>query len=43
MKLAEFIAALTEAQVDRLMAIMTEHNWNVTEAITYAKEEILAV
>ena len=43
MELAKIISALTEAQIDRLMALMTEHNWNVTEAISNAKDEILSV
>ena len=42
MEVTLFIRSLTESQLDCLMAIMTIKGWSVTDAVKYAKNEILA-
>ena len=42
MKINEFLKALTDAQIDALMGLMNDYGWNVTEAVMFGYDDILA-
>lgn len=42
MKLSKILSSLTESQTDRLMALIEENGWSVTDAINNALTDILS-